>query len=397
MKRMLMAIALLTTCMVFSSCSLENTTEKQSISSIPSTDTPIREFSLATANTTLPDNVIILKEVRYYGAPGYFPPCEEYLNAKEDLEYMTGENLLVPTIVSDPNDTELMLTSDMATCGWESGEKLNGTITYPDGRTKIRKIIADEYFLPGQAILDFQPSISDSEGIYKFAISNGHITLESNAYFHYPDVPRVYKLNNQLVFVSFLPNETLRLFLYASVASADEDVESAWEFVAWSDIKVDGNGFLGIDAPDNDHSFVAITSSGDEYSVGQIGIIQRDYYDINWGLVIKEFFEHLVKPNEGLKSKEDPNCLDQTQVPDGIHCVRVMNSDIILYSQPRTTARIVTKFQVSQIIYIRKQICVENLIWWETEFDVFDYGILSGSGYVLETGDGNFIIEVIEN
>jgi hypothetical protein len=373
MIRKLLTIPLLLCSMLLSDCSPKKDIEQHNPEILSD------EFSLETAKTEPPDNITILMEVEYYGMPGYSSACEDDMYDEPRFSR--------PTIVADPEDTELMLSTQLETCGWSAGEELTGKITFPDGRTELQQIIADDRSTPGEAWLSFRPTIEDPEGVYTFELSNGSVTLESNAYFSYPGVPRVYELNDhQLVFISFPPNEILRLLMYMPEDSSDPDVESAWRFVAWQMIKVDENGYLVLDAPVRGNAFVAITASGDEYATDRLGPIQTDWISgIKWNIELLKLI------------KEDSGCPRnvQSRVPDDVRQVKIATSGLALYSQPRTTARVITNIQSDQIVDIKGPICVGDSVWWEMSIDG-DYEILAVSGYALETGNENFSVEPVK-
>jgi len=115
MKRKLLTIPLLLCSVLLSDCSPKNEVEQHTPETLP------KEFSLETANTEPPDHIAVLKEIKYFGAPGYASACEP--------DSYGEPKFMVPVIVEDPEDTELMLSSQMGTCGWSIGEELSGKIT----------------------------------------------------------------------------------------------------------------------------------------------------------------------------------------------------------------------------------------------------------------------------
>lgn len=174
-------------------------------------------FGFNQMNTILPSDV--LQEVVYYGSGGSL-----------DCDGVYTE----PTIFSDPIDTELMLENQFVTCHWQAGETLTGKIVYSNGTIHNVSLVQDDR---GVAKLIFTPSLSDPEGIYIFQISNGNLTLESNAYFRTPVNPRVYGLSEtQLLLHNFASGEKIRLFVYDCKDRVGSNCQ-LFEFKGWEEYK----------------------------------------------------------------------------------------------------------------------------------------------------------------
>ena len=402
MKRKHVTITLFFCSVLLSYCSPNNAVEQSSADSESSTDTPVPEsslettstqsptdtpvieFSLETANIVPPDD--ILEEITYYAVPAIVTwPDPSPLCALANGEPVNKNS--IPKILGDPIDTEIMYSNLMKTSGWSCAEELDGKITYPNGRTKLTQLLGPS------AYLHFQPSFNDPEGIYIFEISNGLITLKSNAYYRYPDVPRMYEFNDhQLVFMSFSPNETLRLFMYTT-----EDPEVPWKFVAWQEIKVDESGFFLLDATINNYCFVAITSSGIQYSTKTIGLILKDGQ-----------LSDVSLPNQ---YRRCPNSV-YTRInfqKTGSVSVKVVNQDgssVKLYANPRTNSRVRLEVEQDTILEVKGEFwsdgtyhptCYDGKVWWPAKlYDENDRVI--GSGYVIEYDEyGKYYLEPIDN
>jgi len=211
---------------------------------IPS-DTPVSrfdtEFDLAQANQMAPDDV--LNEIDYYGSGAL--PCP-------DSPYGT------PTLTSSPELVPLM-PGYMIVCGWITGESLNGTVEYPDGRLLPAPIQVEEYE-PGESLawLSFTPQFADPEGAYIFRMEGGPFGFKSTVHYRWPDGARLLpKSRDQIFFYGFAPREPVRLFCY--------DVDT-YTLLGWQEYQVDGNGQLTLDVPGGRCNFAALgPQSGEVY------------------------------------------------------------------------------------------------------------------------------------
>src|SRR6266498_818399 len=333
----------------------EPTATPYALNSIRDKIIPQENFSADHANTVPPDE--ILNEIGYFGRGGGGPSW-----------YCMEEGKLVsysePTILLDPVDTELMLESVFVTCGWSRFGGLIGTITYPDGRIETHKLRSN---LLGTGILSFTPTLSDPEGIYQFEISDKRTSLESNAYFRFPSVPRLYELNDtQLLFYNFLPGESVRLFSYAP---NDPENPSRWDFVSWQEYMMGQNGSLLVNAPVENYYFVAVDSSGLELNAisvnpnkSGISFVHSDFTN-----VIEKIKEHDEK-SESYRACKNNTMTHLVLYYDSFSGIRVksIKSPLLLYSQPRYTARVIQEISLGKLMYIHSgPYCYDNSLWWE--------------------------------
>ncbi|MFL7870448.1 MAG: hypothetical protein AB8I58_16590 [Anaerolineales bacterium] len=210
---------------------------------IPS-DTPVSfatEFDLAQANQIAPEDV--LNEIEYYGSGAL--PCP-------DSPYET------PTLTYSPELVPFM-PGYMVVCGWRTGESLEATVEYPDGKLEPAFVQVEEYE-PGESLawLSFTPQLNDPQGAYIFNMEGGPFKFMATTYYYQPDGPRLLqKSKDQLFFYGFAPQEPLRLFCY--------DVDT-YTLLGWQAYQVDGNGQLTLDVPPGRCNFTALgPQSGEVY------------------------------------------------------------------------------------------------------------------------------------
>ncbi|MFN8412816.1 MAG: hypothetical protein U0Z26_10545 [Anaerolineales bacterium] len=195
---------------------------------------PVQEFSLDSVDAILPEDVQIEISYAPHGGP-------------DDTSYCIDENsnpviYSEPTIVSNPIDSELMIRSEMIICGWQDRENLKGEIRYPDDRKKTYELTAGD---DGSVVLAFAPNLDDPEGVYTYSISNGDTTLQSNAYFYVPRVPRLYYLNeNQILFHNFPSHEPVQLIIFSNYSGGDQEADGGMNFV------IGNTGELVVTIPD---------------------------------------------------------------------------------------------------------------------------------------------------
>jgi hypothetical protein len=210
---------------------------------IPS-DTPVSfatEFDLAQANQIAPEDV--LNEIEYYGSGAL--PCP-------DSPYET------PTLTYSP-ELVLFMPGYMVVCGWRTGESLEATVEYPDGRLEPAFVQVEEYE-PGESLawLSFTPQLDDPEGAYIFRMEGGPFGFKSTVHYRGPDGARLLpKSRDQLFFYGFAPNEPVKLFCY--------DVDT-YTLLGWQEYQVDGDGQLTLDVPPGRCNFAALgPQSGEVY------------------------------------------------------------------------------------------------------------------------------------
>jgi hypothetical protein len=346
----------------------QTTTDVATVANSPKTET--QSFDINSTNAVLPSD--ILQEVIYYGSGGGLD-CDG--------------NYSEPTIFSDPRDSELMLRTQLITCAWESSQTLQGKITYPDGAVKNFPITADER---GVAYLNFAPSLSEAEGVYTFEISNGVVTLQSNAYFHTPTVPRAYEVSDTQIFLhNFMPKEKVQLFAYDCIDKSDSACNT-YSFIGWEEYKAGDDGDLLINIPNKEIYYSIMSSTGIEIPFESEKRIQGFIESKPANEKYKNYFEEsraYLRCNANTSTKIKLVSYENwgmVETPDG--------SDLPIYSNPRTSARVIDNYSFNQeFLIIEGPFCFKNGIWWSVRQDWNS----DSNGYAVEF-DGNYYFKQIQ-
>lgn len=377
--------------------------ENSDSSSLASQDSTFPAF-LDEMNTVRPTD--ILEEITYFGQGGGGDEICTY------YDYST------PTLVKEQKKSELLLTSEIITCGWEDGQLLNAVITYPNGR-EYTSIISTE---AGSAILTVRPMLSDPEGLYQFELSGAGYKFIATTYFRAPIFPDVYELNdNQILFNNFAPGEKIRLFMYSCIG---EEVTPRCRrmFQGWQDYEMGGDGSLIVNVPVSGNYFVVTTSAGLEIPVfspdsAKMGIqrIEKnnpDMYDFPYNNRFSEDRQNYQLPES---DKAATATLTLTPViekttppptPRPTSCPGAILSRITVSMQARTTiidgtqTRVRNKPNVSGEIVKRLdegtefQViggpqCSDGYTWWQIELPSGD------QGWVAEGDASRYFIEPV--
>jgi hypothetical protein len=182
----------------------------------------------------------ILDEVSYFGQGGG-PFCED-------------DSYPAPKVVHYTQPTELMYSGVLTVCGWKAGEKLTGSVRYPDGKTINIRVENRFDGVTNYGILEFTSTLSDPPGDYVFMIKGKTATLQKTIRFNMPDGPRIYRVEtNRLLLYGFKPHEKVRLFCYVY------GVKTGFKLVGWQKYAVDSRGQLDLKVPEIQYSdFIAI-------------------------------------------------------------------------------------------------------------------------------------------
>lgn len=354
--------------------------------------TPADSFAPDSAHELAPPDV--LEEISFYGTGGNLDPAEA-----SQQPFCAG-NYQQPAIFLDMDDGELMQVMELKTCGWPAGEALQGTVIYPDGRLVRQKVMVNDC---GCAVLSHAADLLAPEGVYTFQLSNpAGITLTTNTLLQQPAVPRIYALTDDLLlFYNFLPNETVRLFMYSfSRQAACGDTGRCWVLQGWQEFQLGADGSLLIQAPVREGYFVAVDSQGYQFATQNPPGAFGPMWQINPDFQLaerrrQELFKrekaYLACP-AGIESVVQFS----SEPTDFIRPVRVAAAaGLNMYARPRTTARVLaTLNQGVELEVYSLEYCFENHLWrlanWVTPTGD------SVSGYLME-GDlaGNYFIQEI--
>lgn len=319
-------------------------------------------LSPSSLNTILPED--ILEEVSWFpgGGPG------------GGSSQICNEENTVPFIKYDPSDTELMDQAWMWTCGWQNRQSLKVTVTFPNGIVQEQVIYADEN---GIAKITVKPNNTDPVGIYEFEVSDGSTILKTNAYFRQPIVPRLHLLaGNILRFDNFPENELVRLFLYECTTEIEDGDCRVWKFIGWQEYKITADGTLEVQVKDiGKIYYVAVMASDIEVQLSELSLPQT----------IKSKDTKFYDYSFWQESQEYLSCPEDTPVieSDWGVIVNVGEEGVEMYSQPRTSARIIQRLQNETFFHVSgyKPECSDGNIFWYV--DVLDSNFdFQQTGYV---------------
>lgn len=355
-------------------------------------DSVIQFFSLDNVDSVLPEDVFIEVDYMEHGGPGDSGYCRD--ENGDPVHYAK------PTIIYDPVDNELMVRSTLVTCGWAKNQNLNGTITYPNGRKKSYTLVTDN---AGVGTLSFAPSLDDAEGVYIFEISNGDSSLESNAYFYTPSVPRLYYLSeNQILFHNFPPSEPVQLVLFSNYSGGDQKADGGMNFI------INNTGELVVNVPSKPNSIYVGLVNGliyepiDNVDTSHSGLLDR-YEQVAYPMGFygsDEGIEYLEKRKDfearAVSYRSCPKTIHTNFLPmeddqGNDQFAKVTASNIGIYTQPRSTARKIREIKKGVALELKGgPYCFDDSIWWYVAWpEIADYLGLSGGGYIIETGNDN--------
>ncbi len=342
------------------------------------TEKPSDEFSTDNLNQVPPAG--ILEEITLLGVGG-------------SDRYCGGPSYSRPELVTDPADNELMLETEMVTCGWQPGQELTFKVFSPSGKIVYSdKLVTAEN---GRGNFAYRPQISDPEGLYQFEIRGPRYTFESNAYFREPVVPRFYDLSaTQLFFNNFKPGEMVRLLLYACNTPC-----TTYRFEGWQAYPMDKNGQLLVNAQVQDHYFLAITESG-----LKLPLTTSNQSKISFEISLESVDSKISSGKSYIheKSLEYLACPAQLasriafEKPGKAVTVR-LTQDLSLFANPRTNAREIIalkKESILRISYWQELSCSNGLAWRWVAFTTENNS--SYSGHLIEINAGqNHTLEQI--
>jgi hypothetical protein len=310
------------------------------------------KFNISSSNHVAPDD--ILKEISFFaiGGGGGYCPKESYP---------------VPVISYEPKDEELVTTSVLVTCGWQAGERLKGTIKYPNGKTITQNIFPKLSYGEYYATLSIKPTINDPTGNYVFTLKGNNVTLTSTAYFRKPAGPRIFQADNtHLLLYGFAPRESIRLFYY--------DIHG--KLSGWQSYTVDSKGQLVIE--------ISTNMNGYFFALGErTGEVRLRREEPTGGFVYDAVAYKSIKLAQycpGLASHLTVSISGRVAYTDGTN-MRIRQqpgfSQAILNTVPEGT----------QFTVLEGPRCADQVTWWKIQTTNHD------EGWMAESQNGVYLIE----
>jgi len=316
---------------------------------------PLQTFSLENADTTPPDEVF--EEVSYSTAGGGGGPS--------DCPY-AGENIRIGLNATEY--TDWLTPVKIKACGWTKNEKITITIETPDGKTMTD---IGEAHLPivvegsdtfriidWYIYYEYQPE-EGVVGRYKFTFSGESGSITHSAYITSPDLRMEYgRVNETYHFYGFLPNESVRIFIYESLMPGDEgfiEGRVTNRFVAWKEFSANAQGKLSLELSDISHS--TIIAVGDTS-----GVIQGEYQFSN---ILKVNLNGSCVANAWIYPQVIP-----TRLETGMFAYVSMDppQSNRLRSGPGTDNKIVDRINAGTVIQvIDGPECIDGANWWKVK------------------------------
>jgi hypothetical protein len=218
--------------------------------------------------------------------------------------------------------------------------------------------------------VDFRPFITAPVGLYTFIVQGKEGALISNAYFRKPDGPRLLQLDDQHdLLIGFLPQEKVRLFSYQSD-------EYGWtgRLAAWQEYQVNQEGRLKIKVPSEVEEVVAVGSQSGEAHLLIPSIFGGAFDPIE---------EKILRQSVDTIGTHYLDCSVEMALQSrlrGLAKIKITNSDIYVYANPRREARIVQTLPVGlEVPVTGGPYCSGNFIWWKVAYEAHSF-----YGYMLE-------------
>jgi hypothetical protein len=148
-----------------------------------------------------------------------------------------------PEVLSAWTQAELFGFVLVITCGWQPGEWVGITLSYPDGRTEFQEIQAHE--VDGEVFLHHQVAVEDPTGEYTLQFQGKSGQVVHSFVVTEPSGPRLYKLDeNRLLLYNFAPYEQIRFFVYELDEETPYTPDQIQRLIAWQEFQVGSNGQL---------------------------------------------------------------------------------------------------------------------------------------------------------
>jgi hypothetical protein len=311
-------------------------------------------FDISTANQLAPDG--ILEELSFYGGGGGY-------SCKPDK---------IPYILIEPSDGELMTLSTMVSCGWQDNEVLQVSILYPDGKSRIFDLNAENDGL-GNYYVQFglKTAIGDPPGRYTVILKGKNGSVESDVHFRTPDGPRIVRPDHEHIYLyGFAPDERVRLFYYAKDG----------QLAGWTEYRMNPGGELLIEITvDTSPYFTYFYAIGD--NSGETRLLQED-----------PMGETVDRTSQ--KSIQVSYCgslQPRVFVGDSARVAFTDGSDMRIRQSAGLEGEILHKVpEGSTFTVIDGPQCFDNIIWWKARTTD---GV---EGWMAEFVDGVYLLEPIQ-
>jgi len=317
--------------------------------SVPPTDVPAKpatsepaapriqeaSFSSSSWSQEVPDD--ILEQLGFFGQGGGGGEyCIDEYSEPAFMSDLSGETY------------ELFNWVFIVSCGWQEGETVRQTITYPNGRVEKEERSADGFL---EIDVDFRPNYGDPSGTYTLRLEGQSGSLATTFKVVEPDEARFVTLDQStILFYKFSPRETVRLLVY----------ENGYLF-AWQTLQVgqDGNLLVHLDLPEDRYfSFYTIGE------VTQIPGYEMVYFDC-------------------------PGTLRPRVVNGGAGRVTFTDGKPLnVRSEPGYSATVLTKIPEGTEVWLMDgPVCADSSVWWKI------YAKDDIEGWVSEGKDGVYYLE----
>lgn len=215
-------------------------------------DGPAATFSLEDAGRDLPPG--ILRETHYSVAGG------------GDSGHPCDAQQQEPSVVEFPSTTEWLVQVYTKVCGWAVDEPVQFSVLLPSGEVVDEgTLVATADYIDGAYVaVRYPPELGAPLGIYTMRFSGPSGTVEQPFEVALPVGPRVYVHDDRIVLFQFAPQETVRLYAYEPISTADDPRSSdAFAFSVWNEYVTDDDGQLLIEGFVGGHFRIIGQQSGE--------------------------------------------------------------------------------------------------------------------------------------
>jgi hypothetical protein len=281
---------------------------------------PVEDFSFSTMKITPPED--ILTEITYYaagGGGGDSPPCPLL---KTPGLYVMSEN-------------EWLHGIRLSSCGWNKGDKISLTITYPDGRIKKEILSANQ----DGGVVFFIRSADMPPGVYLFKLEGKKGEISGNTDLVILDTPKMYG-RDTLFLSGFKPHESFRLFVYEGAI-----------LKGWKSYTTNETGQLVIDVPFLQEGYVPVYTY---YIVGEhSGFVSNPVSPPSSA----DLDTIIVKKCGKLDSRLETDTYARVAIVDGT------------LTNVRKSAgfdkTVVTRIREGEKIRLLEKVCHDKHVWWK--------------------------------
>ena len=212
----------------------------------------IGSFSLSSASQVKPADVILEMS---YGGGGIGNHSWICGNVSSKPYIPAG----IPHTVIRYASIEPMETIEIAACGWKTNEKIELTISKPDGkRISVQLTSQSQSSNIYYAKYSLTPQLNEKTGEYSYRFQGSSGAVSSRFTVYKPSGARLYWLtSSQMMLYQFKANERVRVFAYKAYGTA-------WKFLAWQEFTTNARGELLITDSLNADDYVVVGSKSGE-------------------------------------------------------------------------------------------------------------------------------------